>query len=171
MSSKVAMALFSALPTPIVQREAVLPLLQFLAWDKMNREHPELKLPDITTAADASDCRSEIRNGLEALQRHSKLFENHEAFTVGALKFAGELPEAALRRVLQAGTKLQPFSQAIMEACLKASQEVNTEASGSNPDYKKVWASLHAFRNEEYFWWQVAEFSYDNFMIRTGVRV
>jgi TRAP-type mannitol/chloroaromatic compound transport system substrate-binding protein len=77
---------------------------------------------------------------------------------------------AALRRLLAAGTKLQPFSQAIMEACLKASQEVNAEASASSPDYKKVWDSLLAFRNEEYFWWQVAEFSYDNFMIRTGVR-
>jgi TRAP-type mannitol/chloroaromatic compound transport system substrate-binding protein len=77
---------------------------------------------------------------------------------------------AALRRLLAAGTKLQPFSQAIMEACLKASQEVNAEASASSADYKKVWDSLHAFRNEEYFWWQVAEFSYDNFMIRTGVR-
>ena len=77
---------------------------------------------------------------------------------------------AALRRLLAAGTKLQPFSQAIMEACLKASQEVNAETSASNPDFKKVWDSIHAFRNEEYFWWQVAEFSYDNFMIRTGVR-
>ena len=27
-----------------------------------------------------------------------------------------------------------------------------------------------AFRNDEYLWWQVAEFSYDNFMIRTRAK-
>jgi TRAP-type mannitol/chloroaromatic compound transport system substrate-binding protein len=37
-------------------------------------------------------------------------------------------------------------------------------------DYKKIWEAIHAFRNEEYFWWQVSEFTYDNFMIRTGMR-
>ncbi len=26
------------------------------------------------------------------------------------------------------------------------------------------------FRNDEYLWWQVAEFSYDNFMIRSRTR-
>ena len=77
---------------------------------------------------------------------------------------------AALKRLVAAGTQLRPFSQAIMEACLKASNEVNVEASASSPDYKKVWESIHAFRNEEYFWWQVAEFAYDNFMIRTGMK-
>jgi TRAP-type mannitol/chloroaromatic compound transport system substrate-binding protein len=77
---------------------------------------------------------------------------------------------AALRRLVAAGTQLRPFSQAIMEACLKASNEVNAEASASSADYKKIWEAIHAFRNEEYFWWQVSEFTYDNFMIRTGMR-
>ena len=53
-----------------------------------------------------------------------------------------------------------------MEACLKASIEVNNETSAINTDYKKVWESIEAFRNDEYFWWQVAEYSYDTFMIR-----
>jgi len=43
-----------------------------------------------------------------------------------------------------------------MEACLKASIEVNTETSAANGDYKKVWDSIQAFRNDEYLWWQVA---------------
>jgi TRAP-type mannitol/chloroaromatic compound transport system substrate-binding protein len=77
---------------------------------------------------------------------------------------------AALKRLVAAGTQLRPFSQAIMEACLKASHEVNAETSAANPDYKKVWDSIQAFRNDEYQWWQVAEFGYDNFMIRTGTR-
>ena len=76
----------------------------------------------------------------------------------------------ALKRLAAAGTQLRPFSQAIMEACLKASQEVNAETSAANPDYKKVWDLIVAFRNDEYLWWQVAEFGYDNFMIRTGTK-
>jgi TRAP-type mannitol/chloroaromatic compound transport system substrate-binding protein len=76
-----------------------------------------------------------------------------------------------LKRLIAAGTQLRPFSQPIMEACLKASHEVNAETSATNQDYKRVWDSIQAFRNDGYAWWQVAEFSYDNFMIRTGVRV
>jgi TRAP-type mannitol/chloroaromatic compound transport system substrate-binding protein len=57
-----------------------------------------------------------------------------------------------------------------MDACLKASREVNVETSAANADYKKVWDSIQVFRNDEYSWWQVAEFTYDNFMIRAGVR-
>jgi TRAP-type mannitol/chloroaromatic compound transport system substrate-binding protein len=77
---------------------------------------------------------------------------------------------AALKRLVAAGTQLRPFSQPIMEACLKASHEINEETSATNPDYKRVWESIVAFRNDEYLWWQVAEFSYDAFMIRTGKR-
>ena len=54
-----------------------------------------------------------------------------------------------------------------MEACLKASNEVNAETSATNPDFKKVLDLDEAFRNDEYLWWQVAEYTYDSFMIRT----
>jgi TRAP-type mannitol/chloroaromatic compound transport system substrate-binding protein len=77
---------------------------------------------------------------------------------------------AALKRLVAAGAQLRPFSQPIMEACLKASNEVNAETSAANPDYKKVLESMQAFRNDEYLWWQVAEFTYDAFMIRTRTR-
>jgi TRAP-type mannitol/chloroaromatic compound transport system substrate-binding protein len=76
----------------------------------------------------------------------------------------------ALRRLIAAGTQLRAFSQPIMEACLKASNEVNAETAAANADFKKVLESMQAFRNEEYFWWQVAEYSYDTFMIRTRTR-
>ena len=45
---------------------------------------------------------------------------------------------AALKRLVANGTQLRPFSQAIMEACLKASNEVNAETSATNADFKKV---------------------------------
>jgi len=77
---------------------------------------------------------------------------------------------AALKRLVAAGAQLRPFPQAVMEACLKASNEVNAETSTKNADFKKVWDSIQAFRNDEYLWWQVAEYTYDTFMIRTRPR-
>jgi TRAP-type mannitol/chloroaromatic compound transport system substrate-binding protein len=77
---------------------------------------------------------------------------------------------AALKRLIAGGTELRPFSQPIMEAALKASNEVNAELAATNPDFKKVLEAMQAFRNEEYFWWQVAEYSYDTFMIRSRGR-
>jgi len=72
----------------------------------------------------------------------------------------------ALKRLVAAGTQLRPFSTAIMEACLKASNEVNAETSAANADFKKIYDSQMAFRNDENLWWQVAEYSYESFMIR-----
>jgi TRAP-type mannitol/chloroaromatic compound transport system substrate-binding protein len=76
---------------------------------------------------------------------------------------------AALRKLLAAGAELRAFSPSIMEASFKASNEVNAETAAGNPDFKRVLESLQAFRNEEYAWFQVAEYGYDSFMIRSRV--
>ena len=76
----------------------------------------------------------------------------------------------ALRRLVANGTQLRPFTQATMEACLKASNEVNVETSASSPDYRKVLDSMQAFRRDQYLWWQVAEYGYDSFMVRSGAK-
>jgi TRAP-type mannitol/chloroaromatic compound transport system substrate-binding protein len=76
----------------------------------------------------------------------------------------------ALKRLVANGTQLRPFSQAVMEACLKASNEVNAETSASNPDFKKIYDSQMEFRNDENLWWQVAEYSYETFMIRARAK-
>ena len=65
---------------------------------------------------------------------------------------------------------LRPFSQPIMEACLKAANEIYADISSKNADFKKVYDNMVAFRNDEYLWWQVAEYTYDTFMIRTRPR-
>jgi TRAP-type mannitol/chloroaromatic compound transport system substrate-binding protein len=77
---------------------------------------------------------------------------------------------AALRRLVGAGAQLRPFSQDVMEAAFKASNEVYDEISAKNADFKKMYENLRAFRNEEYLWWQVAEYTFDNFMIRARTR-
>ena len=73
---------------------------------------------------------------------------------------------AALKRLVGAGAKLLPFSQEVMEACYKASLELYKETSDSNPKFKKVHDAYMAFRNDQYLWWQVAEYTYDNYLIR-----
>jgi TRAP-type mannitol/chloroaromatic compound transport system substrate-binding protein len=77
---------------------------------------------------------------------------------------------AALRRLLGAGTQLRPYSQEILEAAYKATNEVFDEVSAKNADFKKVVDSVKAFRNEGYLWFQVAEYAYDTFMIRARAR-
>jgi TRAP-type mannitol/chloroaromatic compound transport system substrate-binding protein len=76
----------------------------------------------------------------------------------------------AVRRLISSGVELRAFSQPIMEASLKASNEVNAETAATNADFKRVLESMQNFRNDEYFWWQVAEYSYDTFMIRSRTR-
>jgi TRAP-type mannitol/chloroaromatic compound transport system substrate-binding protein len=112
------------------------------------------------------------------LEKWNELPKNYQAIVTAAAGFTNIVQTArydarnpaALKRLVGAGTQLRPFPQAIMEASLKASHEVNAETSATNADYKMIWESIRAFRNEEYSWWQVAEFSYDNFMIRTGAK-
>jgi TRAP-type mannitol/chloroaromatic compound transport system substrate-binding protein len=80
------------------------------------------------------------------------------------------LNPAALRRLIGGGAELKAFSTPIMEACLRASNEVYAETSAKNAEFKKIYDSMNAFRNDQYFWWQVAEFSYDSFMVRSRTR-
>jgi TRAP-type mannitol/chloroaromatic compound transport system substrate-binding protein len=112
------------------------------------------------------------------LAKWNELPKRYQAILAGAAAYANAESLAkydsrnpiALRRLIAGGTELRPFSQQIMEACLKASNEVNAETSSTNADFKRVLESMQAFRNEEYFWWQVAEYSYDTFMIRSRAR-
>ena len=76
----------------------------------------------------------------------------------------------AIRRLVQAGVELRPFSQEVMEACYKASNETYAELNAKNPAFKKIYDSLVAFRGEAYLWHQIAEYSYDTFMIRARAR-
>jgi TRAP-type mannitol/chloroaromatic compound transport system substrate-binding protein len=77
---------------------------------------------------------------------------------------------AALKRLVAGGAQLRPFPQSVMEACLKAANEVYSETAAGNADFKTIYESIVAFRNDQYLWWQVAEYGYDTFMIRTRAR-
>jgi len=77
----------------------------------------------------------------------------------------------ALKRLVAAGAQLRPFPAPVMDACLKAANEVYQEVSASNPDFKKMQDDIWAFRNDEYLWWQVAEYTYDTYLIRNRTRI
>ena len=57
-----------------------------------------------------------------------------------------------------------------MDASLKAANEVYAETSAINPAFKKIYDHMAAFRNEQYTWWQVAEYANDSFMIRSRTK-
>jgi TRAP-type mannitol/chloroaromatic compound transport system substrate-binding protein len=77
---------------------------------------------------------------------------------------------AALKRLLSGGAQLRAFPQDIMEACYKTANEIYADLSKSNPMFKKLYDSLVPFRSDSYLWMQVAEGSFDNFMIRMRTR-
>jgi TRAP-type mannitol/chloroaromatic compound transport system substrate-binding protein len=73
---------------------------------------------------------------------------------------------AALKRLVATGSQLRPFPQDVMEASYKAAVDIFQELSDGNANFKKVHDAYMTFRNDQYLWWQVAEYSYDNFLIR-----
>jgi TRAP-type mannitol/chloroaromatic compound transport system substrate-binding protein len=77
---------------------------------------------------------------------------------------------AALKRLVAGGTKLQPFSTAVLDAASKAANEIYAETSASNPSFKKIYDHMVAFRNDQYLWWQVAEYAFDSYQIRNRTR-
>ncbi len=76
----------------------------------------------------------------------------------------------ALKRLVAGGTQLRPFTNEVLEACLKATNELWGEISAKNADFKKSIDAMQAYRSDEYLWWQVAEYTYDSFMIRSRTR-
>lgn len=77
---------------------------------------------------------------------------------------------AALKRLVAGGVQLRPFSNEILDACLKATNELWAEISAKNADFKKVIDAMLAYRSDQYLWWQVAEYANDTFMIRSRTR-
>ena len=76
----------------------------------------------------------------------------------------------ALKRLVAGGTQLRPFTNEVLEACLKATNELWGEISAKNPDFKKTIDAMQAYRSDQYLWWQVAEYTFDSFMIRSRTR-
>jgi TRAP-type mannitol/chloroaromatic compound transport system substrate-binding protein len=72
----------------------------------------------------------------------------------------------ALKRLVIGGAQLRLFSQEVMEACYRTANDLYAKLGSEDPKFKKLADSYMAFRADQYLWWQVAEYSFDNFMIR-----
>jgi len=77
---------------------------------------------------------------------------------------------AALKRLVAAGAQLRPFPPAVMDASLRAALDLYAEVGNANADFKKAWEAMLAFRNDQYLWWQVAELTYDSYLVRNRSR-
>lgn len=76
----------------------------------------------------------------------------------------------ALKRLISSGTQLKRFSNEILDASLKATNELWAEISAKNEDFKKVAESTNAYRGDEFMWWQVSEYAFDDYMVRARGR-
>jgi TRAP-type mannitol/chloroaromatic compound transport system substrate-binding protein len=104
-------------------------------------------------------------NSLPKAYQSIILSASHVANTIMKTRYDALNP-AALKRLIAGGAQLRAFPQSVMDASYKAATELYAEISASNADFKKVHDSVVAFRNDQYLWWQVAEYGFDSFMIR-----
>jgi TRAP-type mannitol/chloroaromatic compound transport system substrate-binding protein len=85
-------------------------------------------------------------------------------------KYDASNPPALKKMLAENVVQFRQFPASVMDASLKAALEVYAEVSARNADFKKVWDSLLAFRNDAYLWWRVAEYSYDDYLIRNRTK-
>ena len=112
------------------------------------------------------------------LEKFNALPKNYQAILANATAHANTWMAArydmqnpaALKRLVAGGTQLRPFTNEVLEACLKSTNELWAEISAKNADFKKSIDAMQAYRSDEYLWWQVAEYTYDSFMIRSRTR-
>jgi TRAP-type mannitol/chloroaromatic compound transport system substrate-binding protein len=111
-------------------------------------------------------------------EKWASLPKNYQAIVTAAAGYANvemtakydALNPAALKRLVAAGVQLKPFSPEVMQACNKAALELYAETSAENADFKTILEAQNAFRDDEYLWFQVAEYTFDNYQIRHRIK-
>jgi TRAP-type mannitol/chloroaromatic compound transport system substrate-binding protein len=117
-------------------------------------------------------------HSLTNLEKWNALPKHYQAVLANANANANSYMQArydlqnpgALKRLVAGGTQLRPFSNEVLEAALKATNTLWAEISAKNPDFKKSIDAMQAYRGDEYLWWQVAEYTFDSFQIRSRTR-
>jgi TRAP-type mannitol/chloroaromatic compound transport system substrate-binding protein len=112
------------------------------------------------------------------LEKWNSLPKNYQAILTNATANANSwmnarydmLNPTALKRLVAGGTQLRPFTNEVLDGCLKATNELWSETSAKNADFKKTIDAMQAYRSDQYLWWQVAEYTFDSFMIRSRTR-
>jgi len=77
---------------------------------------------------------------------------------------------AALRKLIAGGAQLRPYPEDVMAKAYEEANKLYATLSASNADFKSIWEAQTAYRNEANLWNQVAEYTFDTFMIRNRPR-
>jgi TRAP-type mannitol/chloroaromatic compound transport system substrate-binding protein len=90
-----------------------------------------------------------------------------QAINTDVLAAYDALNPEALRRLIGQGAKLRSFSTEILQQCFDESQTIYAELSADSTDFKDVFDSMWAFRDDQYKWQQVGELRSDVFNVST----
>ncbi|UJW75702.1 TRAP transporter substrate-binding protein [Rhizobium sp. SL42] len=71
----------------------------------------------------------------------------------------------ALRELVANGAQLRAFSSEILDVCHKAAKETYAELSAKNENFKKLFDSQQAFKQDAYLWAQIADYSFDTYQM------
>ncbi len=71
---------------------------------------------------------------------------------------------AALKRLVAGGTKLFRFPRDVLDGAFKASQDIYSELSASNPAWRKIYTDMAAYRRDAHLWFRFSEAGFDDFM-------
>jgi TRAP-type mannitol/chloroaromatic compound transport system substrate-binding protein len=112
------------------------------------------------------------------LNKWNELPANYKAALTAAAREAGlwmtakydAANPAALKRLIANGALLRPFSEEIMDAAYKATEETMNEFAANNTRFSRIYESVRAHVKEGYQWWQVCEISFDSYQIRKANR-
>lgn len=86
-----------------------------------------------------------------------------EAHVVMQAKYDAQNP-IALKRLIGNGTQLKAFNKEVLQACLKAANELYDETAATNANFKKVYEQWRKFRTDEIQWFKVAEQAFSQFV-------
>ncbi|MSQ58830.1 MAG: twin-arginine translocation signal domain-containing protein [Betaproteobacteria bacterium] len=79
------------------------------------------------------------------------------------------LNPGALRRLVASGTKLSAFPKPVIEACEKAAYEVYEELGAKSAHWKRIYPAWKKFRDDEFLWYRVADYAYDNYAFNSKI--
>ena len=77
---------------------------------------------------------------------------------------------AALRRIIASGAQLRPFPQDVFDAGQAIANDLYKEYSARDPDFKAIYDSQAAVKDDMFVWHQIAESSYTNMAARARGR-
>ncbi len=76
----------------------------------------------------------------------------------------------ALHRLIASGTKLRPFPKSVMEASEKAAYQLYDELGAKSEHWKRIYPGWKKFRDEQFLWFRVAEFTYENYAFASKIK-